>query len=548
MILTKPGRTVSFSACARLLSILIILTAAVAGLAGRLAGRGRSLWLDEAWVANASLTSQWTGLLWYGDWLAMPPPGFLILSRLSVMGLGLSERSFRLLPLTGSLLAVWWMWLVTRHVLSWPSRALALALLLLSPVAVEYATTYKQYGIELAVAALLFYLSVLCQRDLTRKRTVVLLLALFPATLIAYPVVFLLPGIAIPLLTGMRDGAPAPVRARFRAALAVLLAGGGIFGVMYALVIRTNMDAGLRVFFAPGRETRGMAGLISRIAGSLWDPFANLPLPPAIRERPLLILCGIVGLAMITFVVTLLSWREGQVNCLWLAGLAPCLVVAVAGGLDLFPVLARTSLFLLPGLVLFICVSLELLGEAWRSRKTRPWPRRLPDVMVLGLALCALATGIQARRSVDLSVPNEDAAAAVRFLREEARNTGILFVHASAAEQFRLYQRILDYHPRTVLFGETGRPCCLRGGKSPAGASTMEQVREDLSRLLPVVPRERLFVMHTLRPGHWAYTGLDEGAALGEILGRRGCHEVLRKDWTGMGVRGYECDPAREKH
>jgi len=61
-------------------------------------GITRSLWLDEAWVANSVLERTWSGLFYYPDWLQTSPPLFLAVERLTVWLLGLSNFAFRLYP------------------------------------------------------------------------------------------------------------------------------------------------------------------------------------------------------------------------------------------------------------------------------------------------------------------------------------------------------------------------------------------------------------------------------------------------------------------
>jgi hypothetical protein len=52
-------------------------------------GIGRSLWLDEAWVANSINAPALGGMFHYPNWLQTSPPLFLLLARGAVGMFGL---------------------------------------------------------------------------------------------------------------------------------------------------------------------------------------------------------------------------------------------------------------------------------------------------------------------------------------------------------------------------------------------------------------------------------------------------------------------------
>src|SRR5579883_1739266 len=61
-------------------------------------GMGRSLWLDEAWVANSVQEPSLGGMFHYSGWLQVNPPLFLLLVRGAVDIAGASNAAFRLVP------------------------------------------------------------------------------------------------------------------------------------------------------------------------------------------------------------------------------------------------------------------------------------------------------------------------------------------------------------------------------------------------------------------------------------------------------------------
>src|SRR5579871_5577016 len=82
-------------------SIILAAAALVLGLNGI----GRSLWLDEAWVANSILQPSIPEMFNYPDWVQSSPPLFLLASRAAVAALGLSNESLRAVPLAMAVLA-----------------------------------------------------------------------------------------------------------------------------------------------------------------------------------------------------------------------------------------------------------------------------------------------------------------------------------------------------------------------------------------------------------------------------------------------------------
>src|SRR5580658_7233610 len=62
-------------------------------------GMSRSLWLDEAWVANSVQAPSLSGMFYYPGWLQVNPPLFLLLVRGVVRLAGASNAAFRLIPL-----------------------------------------------------------------------------------------------------------------------------------------------------------------------------------------------------------------------------------------------------------------------------------------------------------------------------------------------------------------------------------------------------------------------------------------------------------------
>jgi hypothetical protein len=77
----------------------------LAGIITRVYSLDRSLWLDEAWVANSIQSASLGQAIYYDDWLQTTPPLFIALSRL-ITALGTSNVAFRALPAFAGIVSI----------------------------------------------------------------------------------------------------------------------------------------------------------------------------------------------------------------------------------------------------------------------------------------------------------------------------------------------------------------------------------------------------------------------------------------------------------
>ena len=161
----------------------------------RMQGLGRSLWLDEAWVANSVLETTVPRMLFYDAWVPSPEPGFLLSSRLVTTWLGPpSSLNFRIVPLAFSLIGLLSMLLLLGRLFPTPWVVFGFALFAMSPTAILYAHSFKHYSTQLAMAPILLLAAVHCNRRPGPRNFALLLAAILVTTLFSYPTVLLLPG------------------------------------------------------------------------------------------------------------------------------------------------------------------------------------------------------------------------------------------------------------------------------------------------------------------------------------------------------------------
>jgi hypothetical protein len=470
----------------------IILLLAVLALGAY--GMGRSLWLDEAWVANSIQARSLRGMFYYPNWLQVNPPLFLLLARAAVHVLGASNAAFRAVPLLLALTAAASMLAVSRRLLRPSFALLATAVVAFDPTAIEYSRTLKPYSGELAATALLLLAAVRYLQQPDRRRYLWLLAAVALAMPLAYAAVFLVPGIVLLLARG-----GAGLRPAVFAALAA-----GILLAMYWLSIRPNLAPELHDFWAVDAD-RGMTP-------GLWVA---------------LIFCVAAAI------------RAGlRRNWPMIICLLPCLLLAASGALRWYPVIHRTRLFATPCVTLAAMMTVEDLLRRWSNRAAI-------DVLALALAF-GLAGYVASLQVIERrAVPEEDFAAAVRFLESHVRSGDLVLVHACCKEGFLLYSAMDAWNPPRVLYGDTGWPCCARGKDARPGLSTERAVIADLDAKIPRGYSGRIWLLFTTRPTHWSYVGIDEGELWRKHLWERGCPPGPYLRFENLAVSPMDCVSAR---
>jgi len=468
-------------------------------------GIGRSLWLDEAWVANSVLAQSLSGMFFYPDWLQTSPPLFLLLTRSAVHAFGVSNTAFRLVPLALALVAVASMMVVSRRLLSPPFATLACSLLAFHPTTIEYSRTCKQYSGELAASAVILLSTVIYLQGPIRRRFYGLAGAFALMLPMAWSTAFLLPGVAIAVW----------VRGGIRRAGGLVLIAGGVLAILYAAFIRPNLSSELR---------------------SYWIANAQ-HLSPGLLAAVVLCVAAALGAAF-----TLNKQPESHASSIrvlmQIAAVFPCLLLALADAFQWYPASPRTRLFVLPCFLLVAALNAEDLCR-------RLIPARQTTALVgaalwlTAIAVCSEAVWKQVREHQNL--PQEDFAGAVQFLRQNVTPSDLLLVHASIIEGFKLYTVMESWRDHHAIYGDTGWPCCRRNGTATQLSSREEAVFEDLDRKIPRGFAGRIWMIYSARHTQWMWAGLDEGVLWRAHLMDRGCPPGPYRVLENIAISAMDC-------
>ena len=523
----------------------LLLLAIVLAIWFRMQGLGRSLWLDEAWVANSVLEPTVPRMLFYDAWVPSPEPGFLLTSRVVTSWLGPSNLGFRIVPLAFSLIGLLSMLLLLRRLFPTAWVVFGFAVFAMSPVAILYAESFKHYSTQLAMAPILLLAAVYCNRRTGPRSFVFLLAAILATTLFSYPTVLLLPAVAI-LLLQPRPGESIDY-SRVRQGILASLWGLGVFGLLYMAVIRHNINDALRTFFA--NSAVGVVNYLSRAVTHFVGPYRTLlPIP----ERILISTGHPVGfVAVLGFAgVAALFYQRERPSRRWLvlAVLLPQVAVIFLDLIGRYPASPRTMLFLLPCDVILVTTLFESVvatlsnlaaSDSWRRAAAFTAP--LATLLILGMGC---SRQVRPRPSFQ---DDEDMGGVVTWLKSAFHDGDALYVHASEQEEFKLYSRLLGFAPPAVQLGNTGWPCCPRHVESWKHRGSVDLVKKDIARLYPVSLPARLWELHTLRAEHWSYIGMDEGKSLQALLIQRGCTLAHYGEWRNLAVSRFDCPPGSQQ-
>jgi hypothetical protein len=522
----------------RLTIYIIAIGVAVYGVLQRLSGMGRSLWLDEAWVANSVLASSLKGMFYYDAWLQSSPPLFLLMVRAVVSHLRPTNTAFRLIPLLMGILAILSMLALARRLLSRQFALLAWTLFVLSPVAVDYSKELKQYSAELAVSTTILLVCALYIENATIRRFWLLVGVFVIGLLVGYATVFSLPGIILLIcLTPIRPHT-APGKSftsgRVLRALCLATAAGTILLGEYFLLIRPNSPSALHASLARRRIDFSSVHLA---AFNSYRLLREVPVNHLLRRQGLLL--GLAGVIVIPgIVLAWLRFRRGRQK--WLAlqiiCLSPCILLIICDRFSWYPFTERSSLFALPFVVVLIVSSLQLT-YLFMLQTRRKWVRPLLNVLIL----CATVLTINASHRRYLDVPREDMDGAVSFLRAHVQPTDFLWIHSSGLEAFKFYTRTTGWQDPAAHYGHTGWPCCARGIDNTLGTFGEALVRSDFGAALPMGFRGRVWLLYTLRPEHWL-SKPNEPQFMQAILRERGCIEAPTPPFTNIAVRAFDCN------
>jgi hypothetical protein len=473
--------------------LLIVISA----VAVRLRGIGRPFWLDEAWVANSALAPSLRESFRYDTWLQTTPPLFLVAVRLAHRLLGGFEIGFRAVPFAFNVAAVWLALILGKRLFGTAFGLFLGAITAVSPLLISQSLQLKQYSADLFCSFLLMILIWDYFRQPTRRNFAWLLAATLFCLPLAYATAMFLPLAACVILLNDAANTTAIRRTVIFTVLASI-----VFLALRVLFIKPNQSPELLTYwYTQGAFPQKGSGItvfyLSGFRQAFWMFY-----PRAIIARllGLLAICGIASL--------LYSVKSPRCRVLLALTGLPALTLLTLNGLGLYPFYQENlDIFLFPCLAVMFLLGATAIAEL----VSRIGGKKI-ILELAPIAVCA-AFFLIALRS-DLRNPpkssSEDPASAVRFLQSTVRPGDLVYIHASAEEQIKLYMGLFGVHGLPVVFGNTGWPCCTRHHQFETGPVKDDYVLADLQNQLGAIQPRRLLLVFADRASHWEWVGRNE--------------------------------------
>ena len=382
---------------------------------------GTSFFMDELAVLH-NLTTRPLGRL-LSEPLAeaqVAPPLFLLAEKLCLVLFGRSERALRLPALLGSLAALPLLWAVARRLLDERVVPLAVLALAVGFTFIYYSNQVKPYAGDVAVSLLVLWLALKMRAaDPPRRRLWVgaglagLVLPFYSQASVMF---FAGCGAALVLLAYLDAGRP---RLRITALVVGAWAVGSACSLLLAqATLRPETRRFMRYFWREGMLPLD-AHLPGVFVGDLTERWANgLGWP---HPSSLWVVVAVVGAGLL--------WRQRREAALLL--LAPWAMSTGAALLQQFPLRQRLMDFLLPTLILFVCVAFQAVVR-WAGRRGRA---------LGGVALAACAAPICYAPTRGNLPPYcvEDAKTLYARLAQARRPGDALYAYYGAGQTLRWY-------------------------------------------------------------------------------------------------------------
>jgi len=476
-----------------------------------------SIWLDESWVANSILEPTLRQMLYFERWVQSTPPLLLLGIRGLTHVAGFSEPILRLIPLFASLLGLVVFAVLLLRVVSPVTAIAGFALLSTNYWLLKYAQQLKQYGPDFLVSCVALLSLEYCLRTYNPRMPLILAMGGIAATFFAFTAVFwYIPCIVV---SGLKRGSER-ISISVKGAMLVACSLGAAFLMEYFTFIRVNAPPLIYKdlvsdFFNFAHPVTSVLGLIRMLGQVLTGVSGSIAQALGIAFS-LVIILGIVRAAYLA--------RSGDPVGYFglLGGALPLATVILVSGLGQYPILGypRMLIWALPPLAILICLAIDpvmqrfaALNLATASGKTVAVALALVPVVC-----CALYT----------LYPNavEENARAMQFLRASMLPDDLLFVHGGMYEQFRYYERRLDWVPNAVYVGNTNWPCCAMNKEQRATDPGAVSFSADVTEAVKHAQGKALWLfVPAARPGHWSMFLSGEFDRIPDVVKAVGCHQ-----------------------
>jgi hypothetical protein len=416
----------------------------------------RSLWVDEAMLANNVVNRSFVGLTWPLDDNQGAPVGFLFIEKIFIELFGNEDYVLRLFPFLTSILAIFLMWKVAEIYVGRRPALLALSFFVISGHLIDFASEAKQYASDVMCSLLLLMIVPKCLDVRTTPRAF-LLFGLIGGILIwfSHPAVFIIAGVFLVLILDTLKSKESRVMRRqkllrFGEAAAICLAS---FSVLFLISLRSlTANAVLldywRDGFMPMPPWKDVSWLLKA-----WYELLNSVLGLyLLKSTHAIANFALAGVATILFIAGGMSlffkrWQFALVLTM------PLIFTLLASGMGKYPFAGRLMLFSIPLLVLPIAEGIE---------QTRSFLFRIDPRM----AICATAglTALLLYKPMSVAWENlsrppmkEHIKPVISYLSQNRLTPDIVYIYYGAIPAFKYYASGYGFHESDYVRGIASR-------------------------------------------------------------------------------------------
>jgi hypothetical protein len=404
---------------------LLWALAAVGGLVRTVQyAANRSLWFDEAALGLNLLERSFGRLLSPPlDFGQAAPVGFLIVERSAADVFGYSEYALRLFPLVCGFVALAGFVFLARRVLTPFTAPLAVGLFALAQGPAYYSSELKPYAVDVAATILLLLAGVsLIERSQGKWTALGIGGSGIVLTGFSFPSILVLAAAAIAVAA--KAAQRGPLAGRLLLALTVWacgMAAAGIFALTQLSAIRNGFKLAADTAIGPGVVfnlhalnvfASGLAAGAGLEQEAPWNQLQKLAaLAALVGAGSLLIRAPIIGLMV----------------------LLPIPLTLVAAALDQYPLTRRTTLFLVPIVILALAEGIARLS-AWAPRRSRP-------LIATGLTvMIGVGPAWWSAKAVLHPPKHEELRPVLAYVRDHWRPGDTLYIHYEAQYAFLYYK------------------------------------------------------------------------------------------------------------
>jgi hypothetical protein len=422
-IVQESDITVGAISWGRIAKILVPVLVAM-GVILRIArwAHGRSLWLDEIYLANSLVPRSLHDLFFrpLEDWQAAPP-AFLLLVHLSTLLFGTGERSLRLVSILFGIASLPLMLAVARRVLGAGGLVVAMASFCFLGPLIYYSDELKPYVCDVVVSLAITLAALNWRDDRRLSRAMIAATVGGVGVFFSFPAVFVLAGAGLWMFAQNRASRDTVI---LRQAVIVCSVWGGAFVIDYLIFLRPfatgeahphlvqywiaqdafmphSLGYMLKWIFADLNS-------IARNPGGMW-----LDYPDA----------ALIGL----FVGAAVAIKQrGKLLLL----LAPLPIVLLASAAKQYPFGDRLALFFVPQYLLLIAAGVELL-----------WTNLAGKAAAIAIACCIVVPSADRAMGYLFSPPGrEESLATYRWVAKNYHAGDLVYLSHFAEPSFQYYQ------------------------------------------------------------------------------------------------------------